>query len=257
MSLKARYIPILLLSQGRLVKGKKFANLSYVGDPLNVTKMFNELGADELILLDIEKSRSQTPPDLDLLRSIAEEVTMPLVYGGGINSVFWASEVLKLGFEKVSLNTAALDRPQLISDLAEKFGSQAVVVSLDVKPYDAGGYYICTDRGQNSTPVSAVEFATKAEALGAGELLVTDILREGSWSGLNVDLIKEITAVVSIPVIAHGGAKDTLTSMIAIENGASAVGAGSTFVYQKMKGGVLINYVNLYYDNLERALIGS
>ena len=102
-----------------------------------------------------------------------------------------------------------------------------------------------------------MEFAKKAEALGAGELLITDIMREGSWSGLNLDLIKEITTAVSIPVIAHGGAKDTLTSLVAIENGASAVGAGSTFVYQNMGSGVLINYVNLYYDNLERALFGS
>jgi len=241
--LEPRVMPCLLLSNGALVKTHKFERPGYVGDPINAVRIFNELETDELVLLDIAAARSRSAPDFELLEQIASECFMPLTYGGGISSVAHIRMLHRIGIEKTVINTAALERPQLLDEAATTFGSQSVVVAIDCRKRLTGGYVVCSHGGTRKTRRAPDEWAAEAVQRGAGELFLTSIDKEGTWSGYDLALLKLVTSISSVPVIAHGGASRIADFVTAIsDGGASAVAVGNMTVYQKKGAGVLINF---------------
>lgn len=239
--LRTRVIPSLLLRGSVLVKGVNFSKHQYIGDPVNTLRIFNELEVDELCVFDIEAGKRG--PNFDILAAIVNECFMPLVYGGGISSVEQASKLFTMGFEKVVVNSAALERPHLISELAYKFGSQAVVVSIDVRRSLFGKYSVYGQNGKRKYSMKPLEWAYLAEKHGAGEILLTSIDREGTWQGFDHDLVRQVASGVSIPLIAQGGAHDiSSVRHVVKEAGADAVALGSMVVYQKRGMGVLVNF---------------
>lgn len=241
--LRTRVIPALLLRDESLVKTVRFDRFTYIGDPCNTVRIFNELEVDELMLLDIAATRQRRGPNFELLADIANECFMPVCYGGGIRNIDDARRILKTGFEKVLINAFALEKPEFIKALADQFGSQAVVASIDVKRNLLGRPEVYNHAQRKMTGRRPVEWARELEALGAGELLVTSVDREGTWDGLDIELIKGVTDAVSVPVIAHGGAGslDTIAQVVK-QAGASAVATGSMVVFQKRGMGVLVNF---------------
>jgi cyclase len=241
--LRTRVIPALLLREESLVKTVQFGRYTYVGDPANTVRIFNELEVDELLFLDITASLEARGPNLAVLADIANECFMPLGYGGGISAPAQAEAVFGLGFEKVVLNTHATRRPALIGEIARHYGSQAVVVSIDVKAGRFSGASVYAEGGRHDTRRDPVVWAREVEALGAGEILLTSVDREGTWAGFDQDLIAGVADAVSIPVIAHGGAGSIEHIRTAVKNaGASAVALGSMVVFQKRGMGVLVNF---------------
>lgn len=245
--LRTRIIPALLLRGESLVKTRRFGPFTYVGDPCNTVRIFNELEVDELIFLDIMASRSGAVPNFALLADIADECFMPLGYGGGITSLKDAERVLKTGFEKVAVNSAALNNPGLITSLAEVFGSQSVIASMDVRKSIFGAYEVRAVSGTRGTGRDPVEWAQEVESRGAGEILLTSIDREGTYEGFEIDLVSRVADAVSIPVIAHGGAgtPDDIDKVVS-RGGASAVALGSLVVFQKKGMGVLVNFPEIH-----------
>jgi len=241
--LQVRVIPCLLLRDESLVKTVKFKNPSYIGDPVNAIKIYNEKEVDELIFLDIAASRERRRPPFEKIREIADECFMPLAYGGGITTIEDIREIFNIGVEKISLNASALQNPELVREAAEVFGAQSVVVAIDVKKSLWGKYEVYNHTTGKSAKIDPVEYARQMEQLGAGELLVTSVDKEGTWEGYDTELLKRITSSVNIPVIAHGGAGhiEDFARAVAV-GGASAVATGSMVVYQKKGLGVLINF---------------
>ena len=240
--LRTRVIPALLLHGKSLVKTERFGKYQYIGDPANTVRIFNELEVDELSFLDIRAARTRIGPDFDVLRDIATECFMPLSYGGGIDSLEMAKRVFDTGFEKIILNTAAYSNPGLITDIANVYGSQAVVVSMDVKKHLWKGMRLVSGGGTRWQNILPIDWAQKVEDLGAGELLLTAVDREGTWKGFDLDIIDQISNSVSIPVIAHGGAGLMHHITQAVDAGASAVALGSMVLFQKKDMGVLVNF---------------
>jgi cyclase len=241
--LKTRIIPALLLRDGALVKTVKFTKPSYIGDPINTVRIFNELEVDELVFLDIEATTQNRNPNLQILREIANECFMPLAYGGGIKDFDTAAKIFSIGFEKLVLNSVTHYLPEFITRLAEHYGNQAIVASIDVKRSLFGKYEVWTDAGKKNTKKDPVSWAQELATFGVGEILLTSIDREGTWSGFDVDLIKKVTSAVSIPVIAHGGAGGIEHIGKAVKQGhANAVALGSMVVYQQKGMGVLVNF---------------
>jgi cyclase len=254
--LRVRVIPCLLLRQGSLVKTVRFRNPAYIGDPINTVRIFNELEVDELAFLDITASVEERAPDLGVLREIADECFMPLSYGGGIRDVATAERILATCFEKVIVNSAACENPQLVTELARRFGSQAVIVSIDVTRSLFGSYKVVSQSATQAQPAEPVAWAQEAERRGAGEILLTSVEREGTWQGFDVALTARVTAAVGIPVIAHGGAGSVAhIGEVVHSGGASAVALGSLVVYQNRGMGVLVNFPDKVA--LERALAGA
>lgn len=243
MTLRTRIIPALLLDNSALVKTTQFRNPQYIGDPVNTVKIFNELEVDELVFLDISASTDKRGPNIPVLREIADECFMPLAYGGGISTIDQAREIFEIGFEKIVLNTATHIVPNTISLMAEHFGAQAVVASIDVKRSFLGRYRVWTSSGKVDTKKDPIDWAVEVENLGAGEILLTSIDKEGTWSGFDLDLIECVSDAVSIPVIAHGGAGNLDHISAAVNVGrASAVAVGSMLLYQQKSMGVLVNF---------------
>ncbi|OZA42194.1 MAG: imidazole glycerol phosphate synthase subunit HisF [Polynucleobacter sp. 17-46-58] len=241
--LRTRVIPALLLRNESLVKTVRFGKFTYVGDPANTVRIFNELEVDELLFLDITASSENRSPNLKVLADIADECFMPLAYGGGIRSLDQAKAVFDIGFEKVSINTKATDNPALIGEIASHYGSQAVIASIDVKRDLFGRQTVRTLGGRRNTRRDPVAWAVEVEKMGAGEILLTSIDREGTWEGFDLELVKRVTEAVSIPVIAHGGAGTAEhIKQVVQQASASAVALGSMVVFQKRGMGVLINF---------------
>lgn len=240
--LRTRIIPTLLLRNECLVKTKKFGDFTYVGDPANTVRIFNELEVDELLFLDITASLEKRDPNLKVLSEIADECFMPLGYGGGITSLNHAKAIFDIGFEKIVVNTAS-ENFALIGELSSHYGSQAIIASIDVKKSFFGQQTVRTLSGSRNTNYDPVEWAKKLEKLGVGEILLTSIDREGTWSGFDLELVKRVADAVSIPVIAHGGA-GTIKHLeeVVKQANASAVALGSMVVFQKKGMGVLVNF---------------
>lgn len=239
---RTRAIPVLLLSQSGMVKGKAFARPRYLGDPINAVKIFNEKRADELILLDIDAT-ARGNVQFDWIEDIVSEAFMPIAYGGGLTSMAQCEELFSRGVEKVVINSAAIERPALISEVAARYGSQAVVVSIDARRNMFGRWKAYARGGRKASRFSPLELALACEELGCGELFLTSIDREGSFSGYDLDLLRSVTGAVGIPVVAHGGAGVISHFAEAVnEGGASAVAAGSMFVFAGKDQGMLINY---------------
>lgn len=240
--LQTRLIPLLLLSEGRLVKTTRYRKKRYIGDPSNTVRIFNELEADEIIILDITRS-NQSRPDFQLLEEIANEAFMPMAYGGGISSFADAQKVFKIGFEKVILNNAAIKNKHLITEIADVYGSQAVVVAIDVKFFRFFGKRVMKRNGRRISQLRADHWASQCVQMGAGEILVTSVDHEGLWNGVDIELIDSITRSVSVPVIAHGGIGSVNHIHAALEQGgAHGVAIGSAVIFQKKDSGVLINF---------------
>lgn len=241
--LKTRVIPALLLRDNALVKTIKFSKPSYIGDPINTVRIFNELEVDELVFLDIEATMQKRRPNVRILREIANECFMPLSYGGGLQDFDTASEIFGIGFEKVVLNTACHTHPEVINQIAQHFGNQAVVASVDVKKNFWGNYEVWTHSGTKNTKKNPVNWSRQLEEMGVGEILLTSIDKEGTWSGFDVELTRKVSEAVSIPVIAHGGAGSLdHISKVVHDGKASAVALGSMVVYQQKGMGVLVNF---------------
>ena len=240
--LRPRVMPALLLERGSLVKTIKFRDASYVGDPVNAIHIYNEMEVDELVVLDIAATIQGQSPPFELLRKIASECFMPVAYGGGIRTLDDIRELFALGIEKVSVNTRAVEDPALIAAAAERFGSQAIVVSIDAK-LENGRYVVYTHGGRTRTTLDPVAHAKAMEQLGAGEVLITSIDRDGTMQGYDLALIRSVVDAVGIPVIALGGAGsiEHLESAVK-QGGAAAAAAGAMFVYFGRNRAVLINF---------------
>lgn len=241
--LATRVIPCLLLRKAALVKTIKFKDPSYVGDPINAIKIYNEKEVDELIFLDITATIEKRKPPFKIISEIASECFMPVAYGGGVRSLEDVREIFSLGIEKVSLNSYAVENPSFVTTVADKFGNQSVVVSIDAKRTLWGGYKVYTHGGRNATNLDPVQLAVQMEQHGAGEILVNSIDRDGTMAGYDVELIKNVSSAVSIPVIACGGAGKLEDFGIAVkQGGAAGVAAGSMVVYHGRNRAVLINF---------------
>jgi len=228
--LKKRLIPTLLLRNGRMVKGANFTAFRDVGHPVTTAKIYDAQGADELIFLDIEASQENRKTLFDVVSQVAEHCFMPLTVGGGVRSVEDFRLLLLAGADKVSINTAAFERPTLIVEAAEKFGRQCVVVSIDTRSTSVFPWEVFTHAGQKSTGMDALNWARRAASLGAGEILITSIDREGTSKGYDLELVKTIANALDIPVIASGGVGNLWHLVDGINIGhASAVAAASIF----------------------------
>jgi cyclase len=236
-------IPCLLVHEKSLVKTVQFNKFQYVGDPLNTCRIFNELEVDELAILDILAGKERREPNYKLLKEIASECFMPLSYGGGIKTLQQAKRIFDIGFEKVIVNTAACEDPRLITEIADVYGNQSVIASIDIKHSILKKYEVYTNGGRLNTKKNPVEWARTVEEYGAGEILLTNINREGTWEGFDLEVISRIADEVKIPLIANGGAGKISDIIDAVEVGhASAVALGSMVVFQKKGYGVLVNF---------------
>jgi imidazole glycerol-phosphate synthase subunit HisF len=241
--LKARVMPCLLLRNDGLVKTVRFKDFSYVGDPINAVRIYNDMEVDELVFLDILATSEGRDPPFKLIAEIAGECFMPLAYGGGVRTVDHMRRLFSSGVEKVILNTAAYDNPGLIGEAASLFGSQAVVVSIDAKRGLFGKYEAVVSDGRRRTGLDPVEYARRVEAAGAGEILITSIDRDGTWEGYDLELTRRVADAVSIPVIASGGAGSVDDIGKAVKEAhASAAALGSMVVFQAKGLGVLIKF---------------
>jgi cyclase len=250
--LKHRVIPCLLLHQGGLVKTQRFAKPVYVGDPINAIRIFNDKEVDELMVLDIDASREGREPDYALIEQFAGECFMPLCYGGGVRHVEQARRLFGLGVEKVCLQTAAIEDMNLIRAIADRFGSQSVLFSLDVKRSWLGGNKAWVASRRASDRWSWQELLRIAVDSGAGEIVLNAVDRDGTMKGIDEGLIREACALVGVPVVAVGGVGSLEDIRRAVEAGASAVSAGAFFVFHGPHRAVLITYPR--YEDLERLL---
>ncbi len=237
-----RVIPSLLLRGDGLVKGVRFKDYQYVGDPINAIKIFNEKEVDELFFLDITATAEGRTPRLELVQQLADECYMPFGVGGGIGGVDHARDILKAGAEKVVINSAAVADPQIITQIAGLFGNQSVVVSIDARKKWTGGYLVHTHSGTVKTRREPVEWAVEAAERGAGEILINAIDRDGTSEGYDMQLVEKVAVAVDVPVIACGGAGSVAHLHEALDAGAAAVAAGSFFVFHGRKRAVLINF---------------
>lgn len=241
--LATRLMPCLLMSNGALVKTVRFKEGAYVGDPVNAVRIFNQKEVDELILLDIHATTQKRGIDFETLEKLTSECFMPICYGGGVRSLEEMRRLYALGVEKVSLGAAAFEVPDLVRQAASEFGSQAIVVTLDVRKKLLGRTTVCLRNGQRDLKQSPAEAARYLEDQGAGELLLYSIDRDGTWSGFDLALLQSVTQAVSLPVVVTGGAGSLEHIQAAVqEGGASAVAIGSMAVFQAQDLGVLIKF---------------
>ncbi|MAV36057.1 MAG: imidazole glycerol phosphate synthase subunit HisF [Planctomycetaceae bacterium] len=247
-----RVIPVLLLQDQALVKTRRFRQPTYVGDPINAIRIFNEKEVDELFLIDIAASREHREPDYKLLHDCASECFMPLGYGGGISSLSQATRLFDIGIEKVSLQTSTLETPQLVEQVAARYGNQAVVASVDVRRDWRGRIRLWSARQQKALGQNWKDHLRNVQALGAGEVLLNCVHRDGTREGYDCEIIAEAATMIDIPIIAIGGAGSIQDLPPAVAAGASALGAGSMFVFEGPHRAVLISYPS--YQELTDAL---
>ena len=240
---RPRIIPVLLLKGLGLVKTIRFKNERYIGDPINAVRIFNDLQADELVFVDITATKENRTISLDLVKKIGDEAFMPFAVGGGIKAVDDIKKLLSAGAEKVVINTEAYNNPELIRKAADRFGNQSIIVSIDVKKALLNKYKIYLNSGKKKAKIDLFHYLKMQESNGAGEILINSIDKDGMMNGYDIDLIKQVSQSVSIPVIACGGAGKLEDLAFAFFKGqASAVSAGSFFVYHGPRNAVLINY---------------
>ncbi|PIE69225.1 MAG: imidazole glycerol phosphate synthase subunit HisF [Deltaproteobacteria bacterium] len=250
--LKTRVIPCLLLSDNGLVKTCRFSSPKYVGDPINAIRIFNEKEVDEIIVLDISASYKEKEPNYCLVEMFAGECFMPLCYGGGISSLDQASKLFSLGVEKVCLQTAVLDDVSLIREIVSRYGSQSVVVSVDVKKNWLGKRCLYSAARKKTLKKSFLDYIESTIEAGAGEILLNSVDRDGTMSGMDLEVISQVAGEVSIPLIASGGVGSIKDMKDAVDAGASAIAAGAFFVFHGPHRAVLITYPK--YEELEREL---
>ena len=241
--LRPRIIPCLLIQNNGLVKTVKFKNPKYVGDPINAVRIFNEKEVDELVFFDIDATVLNNEPNYSLIERISNQSRMPLCYGGGIKNLEQAKRIFSLGVEKIALSSSLIDNPNLITQIGNQVGAQSVIVVLDIKKKIFGGYEIFTHNAKRSTGIDPFKFIKNSEKLGAGEIVINSIDKDGLMNGYDLDLIKKVRKATSLPVTVLGGAGsiDHIAEVIK-ENGIIGVSAGSLFVFKGPYKAVLINY---------------
>ena len=250
---RVRVIPVILLYNGAVVKSYQFKSFKYIGDPLNIVKIFNDLEVDELVVMDVQCSRENTRPNFNLIEQIAGECFMPVAYGGGIRNLQDAKTIFRLGIEKIILNTHAYYHPEIISDIASFAGSQSIVVAIDYKRNLFGQLKIYIHGGSKMQNKDLITYAKEIEEKGAGECLLSCIDRDGTRKGYDLSTLKKVSDVLKIPVIACGGADNLHDFYRAIkEANVSAVAAGSMFVFIKGRDSILVNYPS--QDTLQKEL---
>lgn len=250
--LRTRVIPVLLLKNKGFYKGVRFKNHKYVGDPINTVRLFNDKEVDEIVILDVESSRYNKKIDFDLLGDIATEAFMPLAYGGGIKNFNDAKRIFQLGVEKLILSTSAVENPDLIKQLVSYFGSQSIVLSLDVKKNIWGQYVLYIKSASHKVELDPILFAKKMQSIGVGEVLVNAINKDGLMNGYDLKFIQLLSKELNIPIVACGGAGSLSDLKKAKDHGADAVAAGSLFVFNGIYKAVLISYPR--YANLSKLL---
>jgi imidazole glycerol-phosphate synthase subunit HisF len=249
---RSRIIPCLLLDGKRLVKTKQFTNPRYVGDPLNTIKIFSEKEVDEIILLDISVNRAQLAPSFDYIKQLADECFMPLCYGGGIRKIEDAARLIDLGVEKLAINATSLSDTKLIEQIAQRYGKQSVVAIMDVKISSGGDYRVWSFSAAQHTTHTPMSWAKLMQSVGAGEILVSSMDRDGTRKGYDYTLIEATASSVDIPVIAYGGANHFEDcARVVMETGASAAAASSIFIYKGKLDGILVSYPSTH--DIERA----
>jgi cyclase len=234
VSVAVRVIPCLDVDAGRVVKGVNFENLRDAGDPVELARRYDAEGADELTFLDITASSGERATTYDVVRRTAEQVFIPLTVGGGIRSVEDVDRLLRAGADKVSVNTAAIARPEFLREAAHRFGSQCIVLSVDARR-SGEGFEVTTHGGRRGTGLDAIEWARRGEELGVGEILLNSMDADGTKSGFDLEMLRAVRAVVSVPVIASGGAGAIAHFTPAVEAGADAVLAASVFHFGELK----------------------
>ena len=240
---RPRVIPVLVLQNLGLVKTIKYNKSRYIGDPINAVKIFNDLKADELIFLDIKASKEKRKISLDFVKKVGAEANMPFAVGGGIKTITDIKEIINAGAEKVVLNTSTFEDPEFVKKASQEFGSSTIVVSIDVKKRFLRGEQVFICGGTKATGENPLDYAKKMEKFGAGEIIINSIEHDGMMNGYNIELIKEISENVTITTVASCGAGKFSDFSKAINDGyASAVAAGSLFVYHGPRNAVLINY---------------
>ncbi|WKE55050.1 imidazole glycerol phosphate synthase subunit HisF [Corynebacterium tuberculostearicum] len=239
MAVAVRVIPCLDVDQGRVVKGINFDNLRDAGDPVELAARYDSLGADELTFLDVSASKQGRSTMLEVVRRTADQVFIPLTVGGGVRSVDDIRELLRAGADKVSVNTAAIKNPELLREMAEIFGAQCIVLSVDArrcrKEYAASGFEVTTHGGTESAGIDAIEWARRGEELGVGEILLNSMDGDGTKEGFDLELLRAVRAAVTIPVIASGGAGNAADFPPAVAAGADAVLAASIFHFGEVE----------------------
>jgi cyclase len=253
---RPRVIPVLLLKDLGLVKSVKFKNYRYIGDAINVVRLFNDLGADELVFLDIMATIEHRSVSVDFVSMVGDETNMPFSVGGGIRRIKEIQMILAAGAEKVILNTIAAENPGFVKEASGEFGSSTITVSIDVKKNIFGKEVIYIHSGKKATKYDPVNFARLMENMGAGEIIINSVMQDGMMQGYDISLIRQISEAVKIPVVALGGAGNINDLKEAVDKGyASAVAAGSLFVYHGRRRAVLVNYpeqkqLNLLFKNI-------
>ena len=243
-SLAVRVIPCLDVDAGRVVKGVNFTDLRDAGDPVEMARVYDAEGADELVFLDITASSGERETTYDVVRRTAEEVFIPLMVGGGVRSVADVDRLLRAGADKVGVNTAAVARPDLVAEIAERFGAQVLVLSVDARRVSgegrtASGYEVTTHGGRRGTGIDAVEWAARCAAAGAGEILLNSMDADGTRGGFDLEMIRAVRTAVEVPVVASGGAGELAHFAPAIDAGADAVLAASVFHFGDLRIGAV------------------
>lgn len=240
-----RIIPALLLKGQGLYKGEKFKNHKYIGDPINAVKIFNEKEVDELCFLDITATNENKEPNYKVISEIASECFMPLSYGGGINKFEQAQKLFNIGIEKIVISSSAHTNPNLITELSKHYGAQSIVICIDIKKNLFGKYEVYINSGTKNTKKNPIDFALEMQKLGAGEIILNSIDKDGTLTGFDIDIVNKIASKLEIPLVALGGGANLKDIKNVVETGkASAVAAGSMFVFQGKHKAVLITYPN-------------
>jgi imidazole glycerol-phosphate synthase subunit HisF len=234
--LRKRLVPILLLKEGGLMKSKMFSDWKYIGDPINTAKIFNDKDTDELVVLDVDATRLQREPDFEFLKELAAECFLPICYGGGVTSVEIAKKVSNCGIDKVALNTAQIESPEILRQVSEVIGSSSTVASLDVKDTQ-GGYQI-----RNHPTIDLLAYLSQLESLGAGEVMIQSVDRDGTRGGPDLALAEKILQATKLPVVFGGGVSSLEDVQALWKLGIDAVAAGAWFVYSGKHEAVLVNY---------------
>ena len=250
--LKVRVIPCLLLQDGGLVKTENFKNPRYLGDPINAVKIFNKKEVDELIFIDIQASKNKTEPNWEIIKDLASECFMPLAYGGGISSLDQIRQLLKIGVEKVIINQEAIKNPSFITHAVEHFGSSTIVCAVDIKKNIWGKYEVYDHVKGILTGQSPLDYISKLDKLGVGEVFINNVNREGTFEGIDLDIVKSVINKISIPLIICGGVSSLADILLAAKSGVSGISVGSMFVFQGPHRAVLISYPS--YEDFQKIL---
>lgn len=239
---RPRLIPVLLLKDQGLYKTRQFGKYSYVGDPINTIRIFNDKEVDEIVILDIRAARERTPVNYELLRDIASECFVPLSYGGGVNDVETVQSLISIGFERVIVNTTAVENIDIVRNMTSRFGSSTIIGGIDVKKTLLGKKIVVAKGGAQKTKLSPIRWMQQLQDAGVGEILVTSVDRDGEMIGYDLELLKTLSAQSDVPIIACGGAANLQDLKSAYDAGASGAAGGAMFVYKGKHRAVLIQY---------------